>query len=515
MKKVLMFLIFALVLAGLLPAQEEDFSEGFGNFDEPIGTADTEEEGNDSNSSLPAIQIEAETGVRLFPVTGIESDDFFASPLDGLTRIDLSFSFSAADSEYFLKLGINPGSDIVNAEDIVDEAWFKFFDDNLVLQAGLLKPVWGKGDSFHVLDVLNGQDFNDFINSDSVDSKIAELMIKADLLFGMNGKLELAYVPFRAADSIPVSGMWVPAEMTTALETARNLLYNGPNGDDGLYAAAYAVIYGGLYTSVYNQAYAAAISGGAAPAAAAAIAEAAASDPSVSAMAAEQAAHQASSEADAMINNLLADQDQPDIADGQFGVRYTDSLGGFDFGLEYYYGFEKQPRLPDLSMLTSLDDIDSIEFSYPRFHLFGADAAFALGKFNVRTEAAYTLMEDRDLADSISYTAGVDISPGISNLNINLQSYGSYKMKDVSDRNTNRLALQLSDKWKRETIKPSLSAVYNIEDRDFLIKAELGWVLSDELEFELSWTIFEGDNGTDFGQFDDNDFVQLLFSYTR
>ncbi|MBN1647047.1 MAG: hypothetical protein JW874_03345 [Spirochaetales bacterium] len=515
MKKMMCVLAVFGLCAGLAMAQQDDFSDGFGSFDEPIGSDETTPEGSSDVSGGLEIQINADTAFRLFPLQETESDDFLESPLEGLLHCGLGFDFTAAKSEFILKLDINQDRLEHNPGDSLSEAYFRLFAGNLVLQAGLIKTTWGKGDSFHVLDVLNGQNFSDFINGSAMDRKKPSLMLKADILTGMNGKLELVFEPVRNSDTIPFSGPWVPYDLERALDEAYDLLYYGPAGNNGLYAACYAVVYGGLYTSIYNQAYAAAIASGADPATAAVIAQAAASDPSVSALAAEQAADQASSQADEMIDALLDSEDQTDLRDSQFGIRFTDSLGGLDLGFEYYYGFTKRPILPDLSTVSSLSDLETLEFIFPRIHLFGVDAAFELGKLNLRCELAYTLMENRDYVDTLSYTAGLDTTLALSNLSVNLQSYGEYKMKDVPDSHINKLALQIADSWYNDRIKPSVQGVYTIEDGDFMINAKICWTLSDELELKTSYTLFEGDEDTGFGQFTDNDFAEIVLSYSK
>ena len=507
-------MLLLLVIPVLLSAQEDpgtvdgDFSDGFGSFDDSfaeIGSSpDSSDEGQQDKNNLE-VNGTAHTKIRYFMEQAVEDQDVLTTALNDFTGASLSVSYNADISDLYLKLKADPDLLSTNNFAFLNEAFIKLYLKGFNLQVGLVKETWGKCDNMHVLDLLNGTDYSDFINSKSMESKKAALMVKGDIMIGMNGLLEIVYEPFRITDTIPYSGNWTPSEILSAINTAENLLYNGPNGDDGLYASSFAVIYGGMYTSVYNQVLAAT--------GVPAMAQAAAADPSVQSAAAELASRQAAEQTSQMIDSLLNSEYKPDISDSQFGLRYTDTFKGLDFGIQYYYGFEKKPRLPELDQISSLEELELAEFKYPRIHVIGADTAFALGSLNFRLEAAFTLMENRDYIDSIGYSAGLDFTIPVSNLDFNIQSSGLYYLEDCENRFQNKIAVRIKDSWANEKIKPEITAVYNFEDQDLLIKPQIDFSIDDQFEIAVSYTIFEGDIETTFGQFNKSDFAEVSFSY--
>ena len=513
-------LMFLLTLTATAQEQadtsDDAFDSGFGSFDSDLGMPAADQsatEGGNDGSSVLAINGSANLDLRYQPLNGYETESIDDLPLENAVSGSVDLSYTGSSTEYFLGLDFDAqdiGADGLSA---VDECYMKLFSGRFLLQLGKMKTTWGKGDTLHVLDVLNGTDYSDFINGSSEDRKIPALMIKLDTAVGDNGNLECAYLPMRVSDRIPYSGQWTPRQISTALSSARQTLLWGPDGDNGLYAAAYAAIYGGLYTSAYNQAYAQAIAAGLPAGQADAAAIAAATDSSIQDTASRMAMEQAQDSAGGMIDALLNPDPEYKLSDAQLGVRYTDTFMALDYGAQYYWGFEKTPVLPDLSAVQDLSSFESVTFEYPRIHIFGLDCAFALGSFNMRAETAYTLQNDSDYSDSFSYTAGFDVSVPLHNVGLNVQSQGTYYIDDVPDRYRNRVAVQVSDTWNYEKIKPELKCVYNIENRDVYVRGELTWVLSDEMELTAGYSFFEGDEDTDFGQFRDMDFLEMEFTY--
>jgi hypothetical protein len=78
---------------------------------------------------------------------------------------------------------------------------------------------------------------------------------------------------------------------------------------------------------------------------------------------------------------------------------------------------------------------------------------------------------------------------------------------------TNLLVAKLSDSYNHEKIKPEIDLAYNIETEDYFIENKIEFILKDETSLELRYVLYEGDEDTRFGQFDENDFAALNFEY--
>ena len=234
-----------------------------------------------------------------------------------------------------------------------------------------------------------------------------------------------------------------------------------------------------------------------------------------------------------VITELLAidpDYNKPDTHSfeySQFALRYTHKFRGFDFGGVYYFGFLDEP-----SFKTTYTPAPSVSISYDRVQLFGLEFAAVTGLFTTRAEFAYNLTEDyandNPLVhnDFIAYVAGFEVNIPLNNLNFNSQVKGTYIIgsnhfttNDIEYKNngkytSNTLVISLSDHYFHEKIKPDINFAYNFEARDFLLKPSVLFTLKDFLEIKLAYGFIYGKENTTFGQFADNDFIQLTCSYS-
>jgi len=224
--------------------------------------------------------------------------------------------------------------------------------------------------------------------------------------------------------------------------------------------------------------------------------------------------------------NTLSDifPDTSSLDYGQYAVRYTSTVNGFDIGALYYYGYLREPSINMLSMAVN----------YDRVHIFGAEAAAALFGFNWRSEIGYYLTNDTKGDDPLvhnnllGYVLGFDKDLPISSMNINIQVYGSYiignnritaaDMEYDADDNywQNILVTSLTDSYYHENIRPELSFIYSIENGDYMIRTKGEFSLRDDILLTAQYTVFGGNSDSNyrsFGQFSDNDFIQVSFEY--
>ncbi|MCF7929072.1 MAG: hypothetical protein K9L68_09380 [Spirochaetales bacterium] len=209
--------------------------------------------------------------------------------------------------------------------------------------------------------------------------------------------------------------------------------------------------------------------------------------------------------------------DMDTLANGQYALRLSGTLGPVDLGGMYYFGYLHQPSF-DVTYVGATPT--ALDISYDRLHLFGLEAAAAPAGFNLRAEAAYYLTEDfegddemRENNHSIKYVAGFDRDLPISNLNINIQGNGSYYINEEDDPTDNIVSAALTDSWVNDRIKPEFSFAMGIENQDFRLSPELTFVLVDDAELSLRYMLYHGDSDTLFGGYDDNDFAEISFRY--
>jgi len=504
------------------PEEDATYGDSFGDFSS-FGTAD---------AAAPL-----SLGGRL-DFTGravADHDEPEKTPIDLTAGVRLDLSYTAAQSEFFTRLEFTQGTDATLdltelAENSIDESYASFFYDRFTFRVGYMKTVWGTGDQIHVVDLLNSNDYTDFINPDYLDRRSATGMFKFDVPVG-RAQLEFAYVPVLNPDTVPETGIWAPSEIDIL-----NGLVDGYV--DGL--------------RYFN----------------------------TSGLTSQDIARYSDPE------RLLVFEDAQQLEDAQIGARLTTTAGRFDLGAIYYWGYLKTPvpiiRLADefnanayVSALAGGLGPDppapamdgTIRFVYPRMHAFGLESAAVFGPFNTRAEFAYYLTEDIEGDDpempnnSLNYLLGFDVDLPISSLNLNVQAIGttilasnkiddagpianptpeiaagfaaSSKLSDLSylviadpsarynyEYNEDGIYTEhiisaaLTDGFRNDRIRPELAASFGVEYQDWRIRPALEWDLLDDAVAEISYTIYAGDEDGRFGYFDENDFIELTFTYS-
>lgn len=437
--------VFFIIILVSSPAFAQD--TGFSSF--------IEESAEAMDPSAPEWAATVEAVARLFIDDKAPEDSLLAAR----PSVDLSLHYAGDHSEAAVEITTRRlwNIDTTGAEqdlapqDIswylkkaINQASLRLFYENLNLQVGYLKEVWGTGDQIHVVDPLNPIDYYDFVNNDYIDRKVAEFMLKGNIPLGLYGLLELVYVPTFTPDFASLTGRWAAAE--TALL--------------------------------------------------------------VSAIEAGAALHRPETQS---------------ISDGQYAVRLSGSFGRFDIAGTYYYGFFRTPRV-ELVWITGNpligDPPNEVNLSYDRLHLFGIDMAGVLAGFNLRGEAAVYLLENPgdstaawENKSSIQYVAGFDRNLPISNFNINIQTIGAYYFDVKDDPTRHTVSAALTDSWNHDRIKPEVSVSYGVEDEDWMIRPSAGFTLIDDVELHIEYVIFAGGSEGNFGQYDENDYAEVRFTY--
>ena len=503
-------------------------TDDFGGFDD-FGSED----------SAPTYFFNAETGVDMRGYIGTYSNgaftsgyetksqaEVFDSATDASPYANLSLGYTAQNSEMEFKLKFDSNSLGDYKEDILDEATARLFLGNWVIEGGKMKVVWGKGDKLHVIDNFNANDYTDFIFPDYIDRRIAEPMLRVKYnVPGTNWSIEGVYTPMMTADRFASSGALVPYKQTKLTKMVTTLV--STNLEAKKVAADNKQI-----------AYQTAVTSNNQLQIASALAEKIEAD-------AEYLEYLSS--ATSIADELYPDTAQ--LRYGQAGLRVLGTVGSVDIGASYYYGHYKQPNANLSSLVDSVKSLstnstflglvksgkDTLEaaqavaiangleldlptLAYDQKQTFGLEAAFVVWKFNTRWELGYNLTKDTAGDDpwvrnnSIEWLGGFDINL-FHNVNLNVQETGKYILKndkiednqdifklagvadlgvsDVdynSDGNyiSNRLAVNISDTFLYEKLKPECTVIWGIENNEWCVQPKVNYNVFDGMNLGVS-----------------------------
>lgn len=219
-----------------------------------------------------------------------------------------------------------------------------------------------------------------------------------------------------------------------------------------------------------------------------------------------------------------------DIRNGQYAAKVSTSLKGWDFSGSYFYGRDDLPSLYVSPVFINNDSIRlAISSRYQRLQVVGADFATTLGRIGVRGESAYFLTEDRHGENSfiddpfILSVLSFDrvFSNVISNHNVNVLFQGIYQYittgEEVPNTGLNH-TFQRSLLFRAEyEISPYSSfrvqSLYDFRVDNYFIQPEFTHQLADGINFLLRMDFLGGKTNTFFGNFRNNDRVQLRLKY--
>ena len=212
-------LMTSALLMGATGAFADDF-DSFGDFGD-FG-------GDSSSGSAAALEVNGtvESDIRAYVDTSDKDDKEGAEKIDisaiPSAKLDLKYSGNKSDVE--LKLKVDEDTIKNHPADVIDEAVLRGYFDNLTLEAGKMKVVWGKGDKLHVLDNFNADDYSDFIIPDYLDRRVSTPMVRGVISLPFaNMNLEGVYTPFLPVDRFATSGRWTPAQVAALTESVTGL----------------------------------------------------------------------------------------------------------------------------------------------------------------------------------------------------------------------------------------------------------------------------------------------------
>ncbi|RKX91992.1 MAG: hypothetical protein DRP59_06505 [Spirochaetes bacterium] len=381
-------------------------------------------------------------------------------------ELNIAVSYSGESSDFKGSFTFSGNYDFTDSSAVssylsgmIDEAYYRAFLNGFSLEAGLMKIVWGKGDEIFTFDNINAVDYSDFMNGSYLDRKQAEIMLKINIPFAEQGLIEALYTPVFTPDNFPASGYWVQSDYTT-LKTQLAIISKTPE-------------------------------------------------------------------------EALNPENTNTLKHGQTGLHITNSFGGIDFGAAYEYTFLRVPVVDMRAFL--VDPAQQINVTYDRLHLFGIEAATAPLGFNLRAEAAYYLTGDTGGTDpmehnnKIQYLIGFDRDLPLHNLSVNIQERGEVILKSgeikangLSDieyetdgeYTSNIIAGDIRDTFLNGNLTVKFSGAYSAEDSGYMIKPGFDYTIADDAVVKAAYTMYRGDTDSLFGQFKNNDMLEVIFKYS-
>ncbi len=210
--------------------------------------------------------------------------------------------------------------------------------------------------------------------------------------------------------------------------------------------------------------------------------------------------------------STIPDTETP--AFSQAAARFTTTIGNFDLGASYYYGYMTEPGF-EISYTDPFDlSTYRANITYTKAQLFGLEAGWAMGPFTFRTEGGYWLSEDHGGEEAQLYNdravwlAGFDIMiPGTS-VFVSIQEFGSYVLNFDStnpldmdlgmsykeNAMTNTLVAAVESSFYRDKMKIRLAGLYLFEANGYMILPSYTWNIEDDIELSVNGQVYGGDD---------------------
>jgi hypothetical protein len=471
-------------MAALIHVRAQDTDSGFGDGEGFGFGAEAAPAGNRG-----AVKISGEVSAELQFFTGDagSSSELENAELGDLFSGKLNFSASSSAADAVINLKLRPavegntlGSFWNSSPVAIDEAYVRAYFGPLDVEGGLRKLTWGRADSFGPLDVVNPIDYSDLSSmAEPRFVKIARPMVHITWRTGDFSRLEGVFVPWFQGNEYALKGRWTPSQIS------------------GMAPSITAYIPSQLLPSL--------------------------------------------SSLSPLLDTLIPDSyssTRSGLKYAQGGLRYSATAGSSDFGVQYYFG-----RLPRPAYTVRLDTLlagimaaapnpgDIINIDYNYYHHIGADFARVIRGFNVRSELGANITGDLDGGDGEVYNPSLVWSLGFDRdlgwgINLNLQGNGSVMLMHDKigdnpladteadrDLSSTRITAILSKKFLQDELELKTTALWGIEDKDFLIMPAVAWTRN-SVGVELSAGFFGGSPGGELGQYRDNHYVKTMLTYS-
>lgn len=220
----------------------------------------------------------------------------------------------------------------------------------------------------------------------------------------------------------------------------------------------------------------------------------------------------------------------------EWALKLLRTISAYDFSISYFDGWDNI-FTPNLVFNPSLQRMELENLIFNRTQMFGADFAGSIRSVGVWGECAYFRTEDSDGTDPIiknpyiQFVVGGDYTFGY-NIKANVQYFQEYitKIDDDKEQKSEEaiisklgIGIPLQQATSVRIQKPfgagdvhqiELFGFYDIKHEGMMLQPRLILSPEDAFKLELGMVIYEGDEESIFGRFDDNDEVYLKCTYS-
>tara|TARA_R110001592_G_scaffold326841_1_gene607806 strand:+ start:6991 stop:8292 length:1302 start_codon:yes stop_codon:yes gene_type:complete len=205
------------------------------------------------------------------------------------------------------------------------------------------------------------------------------------------------------------------------------------------------------------------------------------------------------------------------LKDSDFGMRFTNFVGGWDISLNYLYHYVDTPVIR--SRLAGVQVV--VEQDYERSHLVGGTASTALGDWTLRTEIAYetnryhrtvSTFPGVSKADQLGSVIGLDWQ-GWTDQFISFQWFQTTITESTpalfNNRHENRVTFLWESKFLNETLTGEWLHIHSLDHGDGVFQPKLTYNYQANIDIYVGVDVFYGDNDELFGQFDQADRITI------
>lgn len=214
-------------------------------------------------------------------------------------------------------------------------------------------------------------------------------------------------------------------------------------------------------------------------------------------------------------SGMHVSEKKPDAAidNGNWGLRLSHLIGGWDLSLFYYSSQDVTPTLYRVSSAPA-----EFELRHDRIRQAGGTFSKDLGDFVVKGEfvhtrgrrfnteaaaAAYGLVE----SDTLDYALGVDVPVG-DRWRFNTQYFEriqyDHRPGMLTDRAERGMTFQAVRKFG-DALEFELLAAWSLNREDYMVRPKLTWQFAPAWRAVFGYDHFEGRDAALFGRFDDSD----------
>jgi hypothetical protein len=369
------------------------------------------------------------------------------------------------------------------------EIYLQWTQGPLRVRGGKQQLIWGEAKGFQVLDLLNPQDFTEFILADIEEARIPLWSLSVDLELGEYGVGYSSWLPEGSALQL----LFIPDPTVHHIPDIEDL----GQGPDALYAPTSEFIVPELPSEL----------------------------------------------ADFVVFETVQSRPKWKASNFDAGARLTLPIGGVDMALHYLWHIDDLPTIAYALGFntTGAFDLDLLAFPVTRhlpiqmenrrYHMAGASVSKAIGEWVLRGEFSYafdrvisldfdtwlhpTVNQPIRRSDDISWLVGLDWF-GLSNTLLSVQFHqaeiANYDETMLRRRVETTMTFFVHRSFLNDRLSVDLTYIRGMKEPDGLARGKVTYAWNDTLSLWTGADVFHGGGNGYFGQYDGNDRVLFGFS---